>query len=132
MARVKRAVNGKKHRRAVLEQAEGYYGNRSRSFRSANEAVMHALQYAYRDRRARKGDFRKLWIQRINAAARANGTNYSRLIAGLRQADVEVDRKVLADLAVTDPEAFAQLVAVAGASAHDAASTAAAVPADAS
>ena len=132
MARVKRAVNGKKHRRAVLEQAEGYYGNRSRSFRSANEAVMHSLQYAYRDRRARKGDFRKLWIQRINAAARANGTNYSRLIAGLRQADVEVDRKVLADLAVTDPEAFAQLVAVAGAGVHGAASTAAAVPADAS
>ena len=74
MARVKRAVNGKKHRRAVLEQAQGYYGNRSRTFRSANEAVMHSLQYAYRDRRARKGDFRRLWIQRINAAARANGT----------------------------------------------------------
>ena len=104
MARVKRAVNGKKHRRAVLEQAQGYYGNRSRSFRSANEAVMHSLQYAYRDRRARKGDFRRLWIQRINAAARANGTSYSRLIAGLREAEVDVDRKVLADLAVTDPE----------------------------
>jgi large subunit ribosomal protein L20 len=132
MARVKRAVNGKKHRRAVLEQAEGYYGNRSRSFRSANEAVMHSLQYAYRDRRARKGDFRKLWIQRINAAARANGTNYSRLIAGLRQADVEVDRKVLADLAVTDPEAFAQLVAVAGAAAPGGAPAAAAIPVDAS
>ena len=113
MARVKRAVSGKKHRRAVLEQAEGYYGNRSRSFRAANEAVMHSLQYAYRDRRARKGDFRRLWIQRINAAARANGTSYSRLIAGLHRADVAVDRKVLADLAVTDPEAFAQLVAVA-------------------
>jgi large subunit ribosomal protein L20 len=112
MARVKRAVNGKKHRRAVLEQAQGYYGNRSRSFRSANEAVMHSLQYAYRDRRARKGDFRRLWIQRINAAARANGTNYSRLIAGLRQAEVEVDRKVLAELALSDPDAFAQLVAV--------------------
>ena len=113
MARVKRAVNGKKHRRAVLEQAEGYYGNRSRSFRSANEAVMHSLQYAYRDRRARKGDFRQLWIQRINAAARANGMSYSRLIAGLRRADVEVDRKVLADLAVTDPTAFSALVGVA-------------------
>ena len=110
MARVKRAVTGKKHRRAVLEQAEGYYGNRSRSFRSANEAVMHSLQYAYRDRRARKGDFRRLWIQRINAAARANGTNYSRLIAGLRQADVEVDRRMLAELALSDPAAFAQLV----------------------
>jgi large subunit ribosomal protein L20 len=113
MARVKRAVNGRKHRRAVLEQAEGYYGNRSRSFRSANEAVMHSLQYAYRDRRARKGDFRQLWIQRINAAARANGTSYSRLIAGLRRAEVAVDRKVLADLAVADPAAFSQLVGVA-------------------
>ena len=115
MARVKRAVNGKKHRRAVLEQAQGYYGNRSRSFRSANEAVMHSLQYAYRDRRARKGDFRRLWIQRINAAARANGISYSRLISGLRQADVTVDRKVLAELAVSDPSAFAQLVGVASA-----------------
>ena len=113
MARVKRAVNGKKHRRAVLEQAQGYYGNRSRSFKSANEAVMHSLQYAYRDRRARKGDFRRLWIQRINAAARANGISYSRLIAGLREAEVTVDRKVLAELAVSDPSAFAQLVGVA-------------------
>lgn len=106
-------MSGKKHRRAVLEQAQGYYGNRSRSFRSANEAVMHALQYAYRDRRARKGDFRRLWIQRINAAARANGTSYSRLIAGLHRAEVVVDRKILADLAVTEPETFTQLVGVA-------------------
>ena len=113
MARMKRAVSGKKHRRAVLEQAQGYYGNRSRSFRAANEAVMHSLQYAYRDRRARKGDFRRLWIQRINAAARANGTSYSRLIAGLHRAEVAVDRKVLADLAVTEPETFTQLVGVA-------------------
>jgi large subunit ribosomal protein L20 len=113
MARVKRAINGKKHRDAILEQAQGYYGNRSRSFRSANEAVMHGLQYAYRDRRARKGDFRRLWIQRINAAARANDLSYSRLIAGLRHAGITVDRKVLADLAVTDPDAFAQLVAAA-------------------
>ena len=113
MARVKRAINGKKHRRAVLESAQGYYGNRSRSFRSANEAVMHSLQYAYRDRRARKGDFRKLWIQRINAGARANGLSYSRFINGLHRAGVEVDRKVLADLAVTDSEAFAALVGVA-------------------
>ncbi|HEY5250466.1 MAG TPA: 50S ribosomal protein L20 [Acidimicrobiales bacterium] len=113
MARVKRAINGKKHRSAVLEQAQGYYGNRSRSFRSANEAVMHSLQYAYRDRRARKGDFRRLWIQRINAGARANGLSYSRLIAGLRHAQITVDRKVLADLAVTDPDAFAQLVSAA-------------------
>lgn len=124
MARVKRAVHGRKHHRAVLEQAEGYYGNRSRSFKSANEAVMHSLQYAYRDRRARKGDFRRLWIQRINAAARQNGTTYSRLIAGLHHAGIEVDRKVLAELAVSDPGAFAQLVAAANAVAlSDASST---------
>src|SRR3712207_8537602 len=98
MARVKRAVASKKHRKAVLEQAQGYYGNKSRSFRAANEQVMHSLQYAYRDRRARKGDFRQLWIQRINAAARQNGMSYSRLINGLKLAEVEVDRKVLADL----------------------------------
>ncbi|MHB1504386.1 MAG: 50S ribosomal protein L20 [Acidimicrobiales bacterium] len=113
MARVKRAVHGKKHHRSVLEQAEGYYGNRSRSYRSANEAVMHSLQYAYRDRRARKGDFRRLWIQRINAAARVNGTSYSQFIAGLKRAEVDVDRKVLADLAVREPEVFASLVGVA-------------------
>src|SRR5438067_11186523 len=113
MARVKRAVHGKKHRRSVLEQAKGYYGNKSRSYRSANEQVMHSLQYAYRDRRARKGDFRQLWIQRINAAARQHGMSYSRLISGLRQAEVEVDRKVLADLAVNDPTAFAALVRLA-------------------
>jgi large subunit ribosomal protein L20 len=113
MARVKRAVHGKKHRRAVLERAKGYYGNKSRSFRSANEQVMHSLQYAYRDRRARKGDFRQLWIQRINAAARLEGMSYSRLIAGLKVAEVEVDRKILADLAVHDQKAFAAIVAVA-------------------
>jgi large subunit ribosomal protein L20 len=113
MARVKRAVQGRKHRRAVLERAQGYYGNKSRSFRAANEQVMHSLQYAYRDRRARKGDFRRLWIQRINAAARLHGLSYSRLIAGLRAAGVELDRKVLADLAVTDPAAFARIVEVA-------------------
>ena len=113
MARVKRAVHGKKHRRAVLEQAQGYYGNKSRSFRAANEQVMHSLQYAFRDRRARKGDFRQLWIQRINAAARQHGMSYNRFINGLKQADVQVDRKVLADLAVTDPAAFAALVKVA-------------------
>ena len=113
MARVKRAVHGKKHRRAVLERAQGYYGNKSRSFRSANEQVMHSLQYAYRDRRARKGDFRQLWIQRINAAARQHGMSYSRFISGLRIAGVEVDRKILADLAVSDPAAFAALVKVA-------------------
>ena len=113
MARVKRAVHGKKHRRSVLEQAKGYYGNKSRSFRAANEQVMHSLQYAYRDRRARKGDFRQLWIQRINAAARQNGMSYSRFISGLRTAEVDVDRKVLADLAVRDPAAFTALVKVA-------------------
>jgi large subunit ribosomal protein L20 len=113
MARVKRAVHGKKRRRAVLERAQGFYGNKSRSYRAANEQLMHSLQYAYRDRRARKGDFRKLWIQRINAAARLNGTSYSRFIAGLHRAGVDVDRKMLADLAVRDPGAFAALVAVA-------------------
>ena len=113
MARVKRAVHGRKHRRAVLEQARGYYGNKSRSFRAANEQLMHSLQYAYRDRRARKGDFRQLWIQRINAAARQNGLSYSRFIAGLRRAGVDVDRKILADLAVSDPAAFSALVKVA-------------------
>jgi large subunit ribosomal protein L20 len=113
MARVKRAVHGRKHHRAVLEQAQGYFGNKSRSFRAANEQVMHSLQYAYRDRRARKGDFRSLWIQRINAAARLHGMSYSRFIAGLKAAEVDVDRKVLADLAVRDAAAFATLVDVA-------------------
>jgi large subunit ribosomal protein L20 len=113
MARVKRAVHSKKHRRVVLEQAKGYFGNKSRSYRAAHEQVMHSLQYAYRDRRARKGDFRQLWIQRINAGARSHGMSYSRLIAGLRVAGVEVDRKILADLAVRDDAAFAALVEVA-------------------
>jgi large subunit ribosomal protein L20 len=115
MARVKRAVHAKKHHKAVLERAQGYYGNKSRSFRAANEQVMHSLQYAYRDRRARKGDFRQLWIQRINAAAREHGMSYSRFIAGLHRAGVSVDRKVLADLAVTDSGAFGALVAIASA-----------------
>jgi large subunit ribosomal protein L20 len=121
MARVKRSVHGRKHHRAVLEQAKGYYGNKSRSFRAANEQVLHSMQYAYRDRRARKGDFRKLWIQRINAAARENGLSYSRFINGLHRAGVEVDRKILADLAVTDAEAFGALVAVASANVSPAA-----------
>ena len=106
MARVKRAVASKKHRRTTLERAKGYYGNKSRSYRAANEQVMHSGQYAFRDRRARKGEFRKLWIQRINAACRLNGISYSRFINGLNLAGVEVDRKVLADLAVTEPEAL--------------------------
>jgi large subunit ribosomal protein L20 len=113
MARVKRAVASKKHHRAVLEQAQGYYGNKSRSFRAANEQVQHSGQYAFRDRRARKGDFRQLWIQRINAATRVHGMSYSRFVAGLRVAEIEVDRKVLADLAVRDEAAFAALVKLA-------------------
>src|SRR5271166_5315542 len=113
MARVKRSVHGRKHHRAILDQAKGYYGNKSRSYRAANEQVLHSMQYAYRDRRARKGDFRRLWIQRINAATRQEGVSYSRFIAGLHQAGVEVDRKVLADLAVSDPDAFRALVGVA-------------------
>ncbi|CAB4727202.1 MAG: 50S ribosomal protein L20 [Actinobacteria bacterium] len=111
MARVKRAVNAKKHHKAVLEKAKGYYGNRSRSYRAANEAVMHAGNYAFRDRRARKGEFRSLWIQRINAACRQNDVSYSRFIAGLKEAGIEVDRKILADLAVRDAAAFSSLVA---------------------
>ena len=110
MARVKRAVQSKKHRRTTLERAKGYYGNKSRSYRAANEQLMHSMQYAFRDRRARKGDFRKLWIQRINAGARQNGISYSRLINGLHVAGVEIDRKMLAELAVNEPDAFAALV----------------------
>jgi large subunit ribosomal protein L20 len=113
MARVKRSVHGKKHRRAVLEAAKGYSGNRSRSFKAANEQVMHSGVYAYRDRRVRKGEFRRLWIVRINAACRQNDMSYSRFMAGLRAAEIEVDRKVLADLAVTDPDTFGKLVAAA-------------------
>ena len=113
MARVKRAVHARKHHKAILEQAQGYYGNKSRSYRAANEQVMHSLRYAYRDRRARKGDFRRLWIQRINAAARQHDMSYSRFMDGLRRAGVELDRKVLADLAVRDAPAFAALVEVA-------------------
>jgi len=113
MARVKRSVNGKKHRRAVLESARGYTGARSRHFKAANEQVMHSLRYAYRDRRARKGEIRRVWIVRINAACREQGISYSRFIAGLKAAEVEVDRKVLADLAVNDATAFAALVELA-------------------
>jgi large subunit ribosomal protein L20 len=109
MARVKRAVHSKKHRRAVLEQAQGYFGNKSRSYRAANEQVMHSLQYAFRDRRARKGDFRQLWITRINAAARINGISYSRFMNGLMKAGITLDRKVLADIAVHDAAGFAAL-----------------------
>src|SRR6266481_852612 len=110
MARVKRAVNAHKKRRVVLERASGYRGQRSRLYRKAKEQMLHSLNYAYRDRRARKGEFRQLWIQRINAAARLNGMTYNRFIQGLKAADIEVDRKNLAELAVSDPAAFAALV----------------------
>ncbi len=110
MARVKRAVGSKKHRKQVLERAKGYYGNKSRSYRAANEQVMRSGQYAFRDRRARKGEFRSLWIQRINAACREHDLSYSRFIAGLNAAGIEVDRKILAELAVSDSAAFGRLV----------------------
>ncbi|ROS77246.1 50S ribosomal protein L20 [Cellulomonas sp. PhB143] len=113
MARVKRAVNAQKKRRTTLERAAGYRGQRSRLYRKAKEQVTHSLVYSYRDRKARKGDFRKLWIQRINAASRAQGLTYNRLIQGLKAAEVTVDRRVLADLAVNDVVAFNALVAVA-------------------
>ena len=113
MARVKRSVNAHKKRREVLEQASGYRGQRSRLYRKAKEQLLHSGVYAYRDRRAKKGDFRRLWIQRINAAVRAEGMTYNRFISGLKTAGVEVDRKILADLAVTDPTAFVALVEVA-------------------
>jgi len=113
VARVKRAVNAQKKRRVTLERASGYRGQRSRLYRKAKEQVTHSLVYSYRDRRARKGDFRRLWIQRINAAARANGITYNRFIQGLKAAGVGVDRRVLADLAVNDAAAFAALVKVA-------------------
>ena len=113
MARVKRAVNAQKKRRVVLERASGYRGQRSRLYRKAKEQVTHSLVYSYNDRRKKKGEFRKLWIQRINAGARENGLTYNRFIQGLALAGVEVDRKILADLAVNDTAAFAALVEVA-------------------
>jgi len=113
VARVKRAVNAHKKRRTILEHASGYRGQRSRLYRKAKEQVLHSLNYAYNDRRKRKNDFRKLWIARINAAARAHGMTYNRFMQGLKLAGVEVDRKVLADLAVHDDSAFAALVVLA-------------------
>jgi large subunit ribosomal protein L20 len=113
VARVKRAVNAQKKRRVVLERASGYRGQRSRLYRKAKEQLLHSATYSYRDRKARKGDFRRLWIQRINAAARSHDLTYNRLIQGLKLAGVEVDRKMLADLAVNDGTAFAALVEVA-------------------
>jgi large subunit ribosomal protein L20 len=113
MARVKRAVNAHKKRRVVLERASGYRGQRSRLYRKAKEQQLHSMTYAYRDRKDRKGAFRRLWIQRINAAVRAEGLTYNRFIQGLKLAEVEVDRRMLADMAVADPQAFAALVTVA-------------------
>ncbi|MPZ60150.1 MAG: 50S ribosomal protein L20 [Propionibacteriales bacterium] len=128
MARVKRAVNAHKKRRAVMEQASGYRGQRSRLYRKAKEQITHSAVYSYRDRRARKGDFRRLWITRINAAARQHGMTYNRFIQGLRAAEVEVDRRQLADLAVNDPAAFEKLVELA--KAHVPAAPAASVQED--
>ncbi|MFB9730591.1 50S ribosomal protein L20 [Ornithinimicrobium kibberense] len=110
MARVKRAVNAHKKRRVVLDRASGYRGQRSRLYRKAKEQVTHSLVYSYNDRRKRKGDFRRLWIQRINAGARANGMTYNRFIQGLKAAGIEVDRRMLAELAVHDEAAFVALV----------------------
>ena len=111
MARVKRSVHSKKGRRKIMERAQGYKGSRSRRLRTAHEQVMNAMQDAYRDRRARKGEFRRLWIARINAAARLHGTTYSRLMADLKAAEIDIDRRMLAEMAVRDPEAFGRLVA---------------------
>ncbi|ACV22538.1 50S ribosomal protein L20 [Slackia heliotrinireducens] len=113
MPRVKRAVHAHKKRRVVLKRAKGYYGAKSRSYRAAKEQVQHSLQYAYRDRRNKKREIRRLWITRINAACRINDMSYSRFMNGLKKAGVELDRKVLSDMAITDPDAFAQLVQVA-------------------
>jgi large subunit ribosomal protein L20 len=113
MARVKRAVNAHKKRRVVLERASGYRGQRSRLYRKAKEQMLHSMTYNYRDRKARKGDFRQLWIQRINAAARENGMTYNRFIQGLKASGLELDRKSLAELAVSDPAAFSAIVEIA-------------------
>lgn len=113
MPRVKRAVSAHKKRRTVLNRAKGYYGAKSRSYRAAKEQVQHSLQYQYRDRRNKKREVRRLWITRINAAARINGLSYSVFMNGLKKAGVELDRKVLSDMAINDPEAFASLVEIA-------------------
>jgi large subunit ribosomal protein L20 len=118
MARVKRAVHSKKHRREILHAAKGYYGARRKRLRVAKEQVIHSGVYAYRDRRDKKGQFRRLWIARIGAGARQHGMSYSTFMHGLKEAEIELDRKILADMAVHDPRAFAQLVeTVRGASA---------------
>lgn len=109
MSRVKRAVHAKKKRRKILGLAKGYRGAKSKNFKAAKEQVLHSLAYSYRDRKVRKRDFRSLWIRRINAAARLNGLSYSRLINGLKLAEIELDRKILAEIAVSDPDSFSQL-----------------------
>lgn len=113
MARVKRAVNAKKKRATILTAAKGYYGAKSRSYRVAKEQVQHSLQYVYRDRRNKKREIRRLWIVRINAAARLNGLSYSVFMNGLKKAEIALDRKVLSDMAISDPAAFAKLAEVA-------------------
>ncbi|MDD7384185.1 MAG: 50S ribosomal protein L20 [Actinomycetaceae bacterium] len=113
MARVKRAVNAHKKRRTTLERAAGYRGTRSRSYRKAKEQVTHSFVYSYRDRKVRKNEFRRLWITRINAAARAHGMTYNRFMQGISRAGVAIDRRQLAEMAVNDPEAFAAIVTVA-------------------
>jgi large subunit ribosomal protein L20 len=113
MPRVKRAITAKKKRRKILKMAKGFFGARSRLLRTATEATDRAMKYAYRDRRVRKRDFRKLWIARINAAARIHGISYSRFIDGIKKAHVDIDRKMLADLAVHDPQGFSQIVSLA-------------------
>ena len=113
MARIKRSINARKKRRTVIGRAKGYYGAKSRTYTKAKEQVQHSLQYAYRDRRNKKREIRKLWIARINAGARQNGMSYSVFMNGMKKAGVELDRKVLSDMAISDPEAFAQLVEIA-------------------
>ncbi|KXA00482.1 MAG: 50S ribosomal protein L20 [Anaerococcus vaginalis] len=113
MARVKRALNAKKRHKKVLKQAKGYYGSKSLLFKTANQAVMKSLQYAFIGRKRRKRDFRKLWIARINAAARANGTSYSKLMGNLKKANIDINRKMLAEIAVSNPEEFTKLVEIA-------------------
>ncbi|MDP3012923.1 MAG: 50S ribosomal protein L20 [Candidatus Subteraquimicrobiales bacterium] len=113
MSRVKKGTSVKRRHKKVLKLARGYYGRKSKTFKAAKEQVMHSLAYSYRDRKAKKGEFRRLWITRINAAARLNGLNYSHLISGLKLANVDIDRKMLSDMAVNDPEAFSKLALLA-------------------
>ncbi|MDO5301030.1 MAG: 50S ribosomal protein L20 [Tissierellia bacterium] len=113
MARVKRGINAKKHHKKILKQAKGYFGAKSKLFRMANQAVMKSMSYSFAGRKQRKRDFRKLWIARINAAARMNGLSYSRFIDGLKKANIEINRKMLSEMAIHDPEGFAALAKIA-------------------